>query len=216
MHGILLQIGYFLRELSKRFKKVNFISLSNRMSSVCHSHITYVIPMSLICTCMSFVCHSYVLVCYSYVTRMRWYVIRMSLVCGFTMNRFKDWKKLRFLTIMCMWDDYRIFSMAPYGVIGLLLDENYYMWEFVFNILLIEFKLSCTWGFNDRCYCRYLSQASNEFELVSTITLALQEKWLTKCVSCIRASWCHLAQQYNYYWYYKYRKSLRSSLSFLV
>ena len=77
MQGILLQIRYFERELSKSFKKINFIFLSNRMSSVCHS---YVIRMSLICTRMSFVCtrmssvcHSYVLVCHPYVTRMWFY-----------------------------------------------------------------------------------------------------------------------------------------------
>ena len=47
---------------------------------------------------MPFVYHSYVLVCHPYVTRMcsyvthmYSYVIRMSLVCGFTMNRFQ-WK----------------------------------------------------------------------------------------------------------------------------
>ena len=109
MQGILLQSGYFERELSKRFKKVNFILLSNRMSS-----------MLLSCTCMSCMCHPYVLVCHPYDTRMSLvchhmslvchsYVIRISLactrmssichsyvlydifrplVCGFTMNRF--------------------------------------------------------------------------------------------------------------------------------
>ena len=51
MEGILLQTRYFERELSKSFKKDNFIFLSNRMSSVCHSS---VIRMS----------------CHSYVTRM--------------------------------------------------------------------------------------------------------------------------------------------------
>ena len=92
---ILLQIGYFEKGLSKRFKKVNFIFLSNRVSSVCHSHVlvchayvtrmySYVVRMSLVCTrmssvCtrMSCVCHSYVLVCRPYVTRMHSYVIRM-------------------------------------------------------------------------------------------------------------------------------------------
>ena len=79
MQGILLQIRYFERELSKSFKKINFIFLSNHMSSVCHS---YVIRMSLVCTrmsfvctCMSSVCHSYVLLCHSYVTRVYSYVI---------------------------------------------------------------------------------------------------------------------------------------------
>ena len=56
MQEILLQIGYFERGLSKRFKKVNFIFLSNRMSSVCHL---------------------YVLVCHAHATRMYSYVIRM-------------------------------------------------------------------------------------------------------------------------------------------
>ena len=83
MQGILLQIRYFERELSNSFKKDNFIFLSNRMSSVCPSH---VIHMSLVCTRMSSVSHSYVLVCHSYVTRMYSYVIRMSLVCGFAMS----------------------------------------------------------------------------------------------------------------------------------
>ena len=85
MQGILLQIGYFERGLSKRFKKVNFIFLSNRMLSVCHLHVlvsyVYVTGMFLVCTRMSFVCHSYVLVCHPYVTRMYSYVIRMSRLC---------------------------------------------------------------------------------------------------------------------------------------
>ena len=55
------------------------------LSLVCHPYVTcmysYVMRMSLVCTCMSFVCHSYVLVCHSYVTRMYSYVIHMSLVC---------------------------------------------------------------------------------------------------------------------------------------
>ena len=78
MQGIILQIRYFERGFIKSFKKLNFIFLSNTMSSVCHS---YVIRMSLVCTRMSSVCHSYVLVCHPYVTRMYSYVIRMSLVC---------------------------------------------------------------------------------------------------------------------------------------
>ena len=99
MQGILLRIRYFQRRLSKRFEKVNFIFLSNRMSSVCHSHVlvcharatrmySYVIRMSLVChpyvthmysyvTRISSVCHSYVLVCHPYVTRMYSYVIRI-------------------------------------------------------------------------------------------------------------------------------------------
>ena len=55
------------------------------LSLVCHPYVTcmysYVMRMSLVCTCMSFVCHSYVLVCHSYVTRMYSYVIHMSLLC---------------------------------------------------------------------------------------------------------------------------------------
>ena len=73
------------RIISKSFRKLNFIFLSNSMLSVCHS---YVIRMSLVCTrmsfvctCMSSICHSYVLVYHPYVTRMYSYVIRMSLVC---------------------------------------------------------------------------------------------------------------------------------------
>ena len=87
--------GILLRGLSKRFKKVNFIFLSNRISSVCHSHVPYVMRV----TCMrsyvirmSLVCHPYVtrmfsnvirmsLVCHSYVTRMSFVCTRMSLVC---------------------------------------------------------------------------------------------------------------------------------------
>ena len=85
------------------FKKDNFIFLSSRMSSICHSNVirmscypyvtrmySYVIRMSLVSTCTSSVCHSYVLVCHPYVTGMYSYVIRMSLVCGFTIN----WMKL--------------------------------------------------------------------------------------------------------------------------
>ena len=55
-----------LRGLSKRFKKVNFIFLSNRMSSVRHSHVP--------------ICHAYVTRIHSYVIRMYSFVIRMSLV----------------------------------------------------------------------------------------------------------------------------------------
>ena len=110
MQGILLQSGYFERELSKRFKKVNFILLSNRMSSVCYSHApvchayvtrmySFVIRMALVChsyviichlyvTRMSSVYHSHVLVCHPYVTHMYSYDIFRSLVCGFTMNHF--------------------------------------------------------------------------------------------------------------------------------
>ena len=99
MQGILLQIRYFERQLSKGFKKDNFIFISNRMSSVCHSNVirmslvcilmysyvtriySYVIRMSLVCTRMSSVCHLYILVCHACVTCMYSYVIRMSLVC---------------------------------------------------------------------------------------------------------------------------------------
>ena len=64
-------MGYFERELSKRFKKVTFIFLSNRMTSVYVTRIyLYSIRMSLVCTRVSFVYHSYVIVCYPYVTRM--------------------------------------------------------------------------------------------------------------------------------------------------
>ena len=56
----------------------------------CHSDGTrmysYVICMSLTCTCMLSICHLYVLVCRPYVTRMYSYVIHMSFVCGFTMS----------------------------------------------------------------------------------------------------------------------------------
>ena len=83
MQGILLQIGYIERGLSKRFKltlKHIYLYVTRTylfimsMSLVCHSYVTrmylYVIRMSLVCTRMSSVCHSYVLVCHSYVTRM--------------------------------------------------------------------------------------------------------------------------------------------------
>ena len=84
MLGILLQIGYFERGLSKRLKKVNFIFLSNRILSVCHSHVpechpyvtlmySHFILMSLVCTGMSSVCHAYVLACHPYITRMWFY-----------------------------------------------------------------------------------------------------------------------------------------------
>ena len=106
MQRILLQIRYLERELSKSFKKINFVFLLNRISSVCH---WYVIWMSLVCT----VCHLYVLVCHPYVTlmysyiirmslvchpcvtRMYSYVIRMSLVCGFAMNPKGVYRKFR-------------------------------------------------------------------------------------------------------------------------
>ena len=74
----------------------------NRMLFVCHSYVF----VNTVCTCMPFVCHScvlvwhlyvthmslvchsYVLVCYPYATRIYSYAIGMSLICGFTMNRF--------------------------------------------------------------------------------------------------------------------------------
>ena len=96
MQGILLQVRYFERELSKSFKKVNFVFLSNRISFVC-SNIRMTCGSKEKCTRMSSVCHSYVLVsirmpsvCHSYATRMylyvirtrmHSYVIRMSFVC---------------------------------------------------------------------------------------------------------------------------------------
>ena len=62
------------------------------MLFVCQSYVllyhSYIIRMTLLCTCMSFICHSYVfinhlcaLVCHSYVTHIYSYVNRMSLVC---------------------------------------------------------------------------------------------------------------------------------------
>ena len=85
MQGILLEIGYFERRLSKSLKR--FTSLS----TACHLHVTrmhlYVMRMSLVCTRMSLVCHSYVFLCHLYVARMYSYIIRTSLVCGFTMDR---------------------------------------------------------------------------------------------------------------------------------
>ena len=62
------------------------------MSFACHLYVicidlhviymySYVIRMSLACSCMSSVCHSYALVCHPYVACMYSYVIRMSLVC---------------------------------------------------------------------------------------------------------------------------------------
>ena len=85
MQEIHIQIRYLERELSKNFKNINFIFLSNRMSSI---HQSNAIRMSLVCTRLSFVCtrmssvcRLYVLVCHPYVTHMYSYVIRMSLVC---------------------------------------------------------------------------------------------------------------------------------------
>ena len=63
-----------------------YVTRSNRMSSACHSYVlvchpyvtrmySYVIRMSLVCTCMSFVCHSYILLCHPY-----------FIICGFTMK----------------------------------------------------------------------------------------------------------------------------------
>ena len=97
MQGILLQIGYFERGLSKRFRT----SVCHSHVLVCHQYVTRIysntIRMSLVCTRISFVFHSYVLVCHSdvlvchpYVTHMYSYVIRMSLVCGFTMNPYES------------------------------------------------------------------------------------------------------------------------------
>ena len=98
MQGILLQVRYFERELSKSFKKVNFIFLSNRISFVCSNirmtcgskekctrmH-SYVIRMSLVCTRIysyAIRISLYATRMYLYVirTRMHSYVIRMSLV----------------------------------------------------------------------------------------------------------------------------------------
>ena len=51
------------------------------MSLVCICRYSYVIRMSLVCTCMSFVCYLHLLLCHSYVARMYSYVIGMSFVC---------------------------------------------------------------------------------------------------------------------------------------
>ena len=61
-----------------------YVTPMSRMSPVCHSSVpvchsyvtrmySYVIRMSLVCTCMSSVCHPYALVCHLYVTRMWFY-----------------------------------------------------------------------------------------------------------------------------------------------
>ena len=80
MQGILLQIRYFERGLSKRFRT----SVCHSHVLVCHPYVTRIysnaIRMSLVLTRTSFVCHSYVLVCHPYVTHIYSYVIRMSLV----------------------------------------------------------------------------------------------------------------------------------------
>ena len=80
MQGILLQIRYFERGLSKRFRT----SVCHSHVLVCHPYVTRIysnaIRMSLVLTRISFVCHWYVLVCHPYVTDKYSYVIRMSLV----------------------------------------------------------------------------------------------------------------------------------------
>ena len=98
MQGILLQVRYFERKLSKSLKKDNFIFLLNLMSSACHSNVIrmschsyvirmylYITPMSLVCTRMPFVCHSYIirmsLVYHPYVTRLSLVCTRMLSVC---------------------------------------------------------------------------------------------------------------------------------------
>ena len=97
MQEVLLQIKYFEWGLSKSCKKLNFIFLSNRILSVCHSYVLACHRISLVCTrmpsvCtrMSAVCHSYVLVCtcmslvctsMSFVSHSYSYVIRISLGC---------------------------------------------------------------------------------------------------------------------------------------
>ena len=53
MQGILLQIRYLERELSKSLKKINYFSFEPhviRISFVCHS---YVIRTSLVCHCLA-------------------------------------------------------------------------------------------------------------------------------------------------------------------
>ena len=92
MQEILLQIKYFERELSKCFKKDNFIFLSNCMLE-CHRSHSYVLVchpcitrMSLACTRMSSVCHSNVLVCHPYVTRMWFYHEPFNLLFADSVN----------------------------------------------------------------------------------------------------------------------------------
>ena len=68
-----------------------------RMSSVCHPYVlvchSYVIRMSLVCHPYVTRVYSYVFICRPYVTCVYSCVIRMLLVCGFTMNVLKRWKK---------------------------------------------------------------------------------------------------------------------------
>ena len=53
------------------------------MSLLCTRISSYVTHMSLVCNCMPSICHSYVLIYHPYVTPVYFYVIDMSFVCRF-------------------------------------------------------------------------------------------------------------------------------------
>ena len=53
------------------------------MSLLCTRMSSYVTHMSLVCNCMPSICHSYVLIYHPYVTPVYFYVIDMSFVCRF-------------------------------------------------------------------------------------------------------------------------------------
>ena len=85
---------------------------------------------------------------------------------------------------LCMWDNYHVFLIATLAFTRLILDEIYHLIKLPFDwltddamfVLLLD---DLIWGF---CYS-ILTPETGEFELASTITLALQANRLTKCAS---------------------------------
>ena len=69
------------KDYQKALKKLTifFFRTACRLYVTCMY--SYVIRMSLVCTCMSSICHFYVFACHLFVTRMYSYVIHVSLVC---------------------------------------------------------------------------------------------------------------------------------------
>ena len=85
---------------------------------------------------------------------------------------------------LCMWDDYLVFLIAALVFTRLLHDEIYHLIELLFDWLVDDARFACLLdelilGF---CY-NDLTLETGRFELASSITLALQANWLTKCAS---------------------------------
>ena len=103
MKGILLQIDVLNKDYQKALKKLTifFFRTACRLYVTCMY--SYVIRMSLVCTCMSSICHFYVFACHLFVTRMYSYAIRMSLVCTRTSSVCQSYVLVCYPYVTCMY-----------------------------------------------------------------------------------------------------------------